>query len=119
VYYAFDLLWLDGEDLRNIPLAKRKARLEKLIPETSGCIGYVKHWNKRGKALFEAVKLHDLEGIVAKKKNSLYEPGTNTVRSQLKPPYSFFFVGQNSRIVMILDSFFTQDWINICAALKV
>jgi bifunctional non-homologous end joining protein LigD len=32
VYYAFDLLWLDGQDLSNVPTVERKAKLEKLIP---------------------------------------------------------------------------------------
>jgi bifunctional non-homologous end joining protein LigD len=41
VYFAFDLLWLDGEDLRDLPLLERKKILRSLIPSKSSWIGYV------------------------------------------------------------------------------
>jgi bifunctional non-homologous end joining protein LigD len=69
VFYAFDLLWLDGKDLRKRPLTERKERLEKLIKK-SKCkeILYAHHILANGVGLFEEVCARDLEGIVAKRK---------------------------------------------------
>ena len=72
LYSAFDLLWLDGEDLRGLPLVKRKARLEKLLPPRSACVRYVAHFEEFGHALFKEVKKRDLEGVVAKCKDAPY-----------------------------------------------
>jgi ATP dependent DNA ligase domain len=41
VYYAFDLLWLDGKDLRDLPLLERKKILQSILPRKSSWIGYV------------------------------------------------------------------------------
>jgi bifunctional non-homologous end joining protein LigD len=72
-FYAFDLVYLNGEDARMLPLIERKGRLRKLIfrSQIPGvvCAGYVE---ERGTALFEEVCQRDLEGIVAKPKNSAY-----------------------------------------------
>ena len=42
-FYAFDLLWLDGKDLRELPLIKRKALLRKLLPRKARAARYVEH----------------------------------------------------------------------------
>jgi bifunctional non-homologous end joining protein LigD len=84
VYMAFDLLWQGGEDLRSLPLTQRKARLKKLIGRKAGAIGYVQHFPKQGKALFEEVRRNDLEGIVAKRQASPYTP--NTTWYKIKNP---------------------------------
>ncbi len=76
VYMAFDLLWLDGEDFRSLPLTERKGRLKKLLSKRRGPIGYVQHFAKAGKALFEEVKKNDLEGIAAKRRDSPYTEHT-------------------------------------------
>ena len=75
-YAAFDLLWLNGRDLRNLPLTKRKAELAKLIPAPSAQVFKVMTVDERGWDLFEAVQRTDFEGIVAKRKSDLYAPGT-------------------------------------------
>src|SRR6185503_2644604 len=59
-FVAFDLLWLNGRDLRQLPLWKRKRMLRKLIAGTS--IGYVEPVNDP--RLFQAAVNMDLEGIV-------------------------------------------------------
>jgi bifunctional non-homologous end joining protein LigD len=71
--YAFDLLWLNGKDLRQLPLIERKIRLRQLI-EKSDCwrIIYVPHIEMRGCVLYRAICKKDLEGIVAKRRNSVY-----------------------------------------------
>lgn len=66
VFYAFDLLWLDGVDLRARPLLERKARLRNLVPEPTPHLFVADHVTGEGRALFEAACARDCEGIVAK-----------------------------------------------------
>ncbi len=73
-YYVFDLLFLDGQDLREEPLLERKALLSKLIDD-NGIIRFCEHVKADGEAFFLAAKEKDLEGIIAKKANSLYLSG--------------------------------------------
>jgi bifunctional non-homologous end joining protein LigD len=76
-YFAtFDLLWLNGEDLRDLPLIERKKRLQGIIPPAPAFLFYVDHVEERGKDLFELVCTKDLEGVVAKPKHSTYDPAT-------------------------------------------
>jgi bifunctional non-homologous end joining protein LigD len=72
IYYAFDLIYVDGYDLRRVKLEERKQLLEALV-ENSPVIHFSDHYPEKGLALFEAAKQRGLEGIVAKKRNSLYE----------------------------------------------
>ena len=75
VYYAFDLLYLDGRDLRRVPLEERKHLLQSLIKKEQGpspLIHFSDHYAEKGLDLFEAARQRGLEGIVAKKRNSLY-----------------------------------------------
>jgi bifunctional non-homologous end joining protein LigD len=85
-YAAFDLLWLEGKDLRNLPLLKRKERLNNVVSGKPR-IGYVSHYPFAGQALFESVKKMDLEGIVAKKMNAPYGAGTTWYKIK-NPTYS-------------------------------
>ena len=74
-YYAFDLLFLDGVDLRDEPLIDRKNKLEKLLgkKKKSSRIFYSSHTVGHGDEVFaQACKL-GLEGIVSKKLDSVYE----------------------------------------------
>jgi bifunctional non-homologous end joining protein LigD len=73
VFYSFDLLWLNGKDLRGLPLIERKKRLHQLIGK-SDCerIIYVQHIEMRGCVLYRAICKKDLEGIACKKKNGTY-----------------------------------------------
>jgi len=66
VFYAFDLLWLDGEDLRELPLLERKRRLRRLVPRQPSALLYVEHVSRRGADLFRVVCDRDMEGIVGK-----------------------------------------------------
>ena len=72
VYYAFDLIYLDGFDLRRVPLDQRKQLLETVI-ENSSVIHFSDHYPEKGIALFEAAQQRGLEGIVAKKRSSTYD----------------------------------------------
>jgi bifunctional non-homologous end joining protein LigD len=72
--YLFDLMALEGFDLRGLPLVKRKALLEKLLP-AAGPLRYSAHFEKDGEALYDRAVGLGLEGIVAKKADSLYKSG--------------------------------------------
>lgn len=71
-FFAFDALWLDGEDLRGLPLVERKARLKKLIGRRKSALLYVDHIEHHGRFVFEQACKLDLEGIVAKPKHAPY-----------------------------------------------
>src|SRR5215813_3654852 len=62
VFYAFDLLSLNGEDLRALPLLERKARLRKLIRRGRSRRLYVDHVEREGCELFKRICELDLEG---------------------------------------------------------
>jgi bifunctional non-homologous end joining protein LigD len=72
VFFAFDLLYLNGEDLRALPLVQRKARLKRLLLRKRSRIVYVDHIETHGERFFEKVCALDLEGIVAKRRDSPY-----------------------------------------------
>ncbi len=76
-YYVFDLLSLNGKSTYELPLIERKQLLKKLLPENP-VIKYSEHITTTGKAFFEAAKQNNLEGIIAKKSDSLYHPGTRS-----------------------------------------
>lgn len=71
-YVAFDVMYADGRDQRNLPLEKRKALLERLIVDED-LVMYSKHVEGKGKALFAQAKRNHLEGIIGKKRASVYE----------------------------------------------
>jgi ATP-dependent DNA ligase len=75
-FAAFDLLWLDGADLRPLPLSERKRLLAELVPEDTGPLYKILTLDEYGRALFGAIKKMDLEGIVAKRKVDAYGPDT-------------------------------------------
>jgi bifunctional non-homologous end joining protein LigD len=72
IYYAFDLLYLDGLDLRRVALEQRKQLLQDRI-KAGGVIQFSDHYAEKGLALFEAAKQRGLEGILAKKRSSVYQ----------------------------------------------
>jgi bifunctional non-homologous end joining protein LigD len=72
LYYAFDLLYLDGFDWRRVPLEQRKEKLQSLLV-AGDSLRYSDHYAAQGKALFDVAREKKLEGILAKKRNSFYE----------------------------------------------
>jgi bifunctional non-homologous end joining protein LigD len=71
LYYAFDLLYLEGYDLRRVPLEERKRQLASILV-VGDSLRYSDHYEKEGKALFEIARQKGLEGILAKKRDSPY-----------------------------------------------
>ncbi len=77
VYYVFDLLHLDGEDLSRQPLIERKAALKELLDETgdTGAIRYSEHFTEDGSEVFAQACRMSLEGIVSKLADAPYRTG--------------------------------------------
>jgi len=73
-YYVFDILWHNGRDVSNLPLTERKKLLRTLI-NTHSALRYSDHLQNTGTLLFEQAQKDGLEGIVAKKADSTYQPG--------------------------------------------
>ena len=73
-FYAFDLLHLEGFDVRPLELTTRKSVLEPMLP-TIGPVRYSEHIEKDGEALYTSVEKMGLEGIVAKRASSRYQHG--------------------------------------------
>ncbi len=77
-YAVFDLLYLDGVDMRKRPLLERKALLRDLIPRKEELLLYSEHVETRGKRFFERIRSERLEGIVAKECVSPYRDGVRS-----------------------------------------
>jgi bifunctional non-homologous end joining protein LigD len=73
VFITFDLLFLNGKDLRTLPLMERKAALKKLLRRKRTRILYLDHVEGDGRLLFDQIVTMDLEGIVCKRKDSPYK----------------------------------------------
>ena len=71
VYFVFDILWLGGYDLTQLPLIERKKILQQVIP-SNDVIRYSDHVETDGVKFYEAAKKQGLEGIIAKNKESIY-----------------------------------------------
>ena len=76
-YCVFDILFLDGRDLRDLPLLERKAILKKVIPDLPN-LKYSDHVEKEGIRFFELAKKNKLEGIMAKRADGIYRLGSRS-----------------------------------------
>lgn len=74
-FVAFDILHLDGQDLRSLPAIERKAKLWDLVKPADGIIQYSQHVEGGGAAFFQAVEKMGLEGRVSKRRESPYRSG--------------------------------------------
>ena len=74
LYYIFDLLHLDGQDLGALPLDQRKQLLHADL-EQSDCVRLVESFPKDGEAVYQAAVANGMEGVVAKRRDSVYEAG--------------------------------------------
>jgi ATP-dependent DNA ligase len=87
VLYAFDLIELDGDDLRKLPLIDRKRRLAKLIGKTKRpSIQFVEHLTGDGPTVFDHVCRMGLEGIVSKRVDAPYRSGPSKSWVKSKNP---------------------------------
>ena len=86
VFYVFDALYAEGEDLRELPLADRKARLKALIEAApaSPRLRYVDHFQTAGDAVLKSACRMDLEGIVSKRLDAPYRSGRTDTWTKAK-----------------------------------
>jgi ATP-dependent DNA ligase len=90
IYYVFDLLHLNGADLKDRPLREQRAPLEKLVGDS----GVLLSQSLPGtlSQIIQAVKAHGLEGVIAKRLDSKYQPdrrGDDWLKLPLKPAQHF------------------------------
>jgi bifunctional non-homologous end joining protein LigD len=78
VFYAFDLLRLNGKDFQNLPIEERKAKLEALLKKPPGVIRYSVSFTKDIKELLARAQGLGLEGLIGKRAGSRYEAGKRT-----------------------------------------
>lgn len=78
VYYIFDILWYDGKNLMGLPLVERQAVLQSILPVNNDHIRQSKAFDDNGADFFAAAERLGLEGIIAKKKDSVYISGLRT-----------------------------------------
>ncbi|WP_421461097.1 DNA ligase D [Agrobacterium tumefaciens] len=95
VFYAFDLLYLDGTDLRGAALTDRKALLEKLLPASNPHLRYSEHFEESGGLVLDHACRLSLEGVISKVKDSKYVSGRkgNWVKSKCSMRQEFVIGG--------------------------
>jgi bifunctional non-homologous end joining protein LigD len=92
VFYAFDLLHLNGVDLQPAPLLKRKEALVELTGRLAGAIRYSEHLTDDGDAMFRQACLMGLEGVISKRADRPYRSGRGEDWTKVKCIQSQEFV---------------------------
>ncbi|MCX5493327.1 DNA ligase D [Kaistia dalseonensis] len=95
VFYAFDCLYLDGQDLRALPLIRRKAALEGIIPSDNGLVRYSGHFDEDGALVLRHACRLSLEGVVSKLRDAPYRSGRSKswVKSKCSARQEFVVAG--------------------------
>jgi bifunctional non-homologous end joining protein LigD len=75
VFYAFDLLRVNGKELRDLPIEERNAKLAELFKETPAALRFSISFTKDIEELLEKVRTLGLEGLIGKRSGSRYEAG--------------------------------------------
>jgi DNA ligase D-like protein (predicted ligase) len=84
VFFLFDLLYLDGEDLSTRPLLERKARLARLLAQAGSPLHFSDHQTGLGPAFYEKACPLGIEGIVSKRADAAYAPGNRGLWLKVK-----------------------------------
>jgi bifunctional non-homologous end joining protein LigD len=84
VFFLFDLLDLDGDDLRSRTLIERKGRLATLLANAAPCLRYSDHVIGQGPAFYEKACAMHVEGIVSKRIDAPYTPGNRGLWRKVK-----------------------------------
>jgi bifunctional non-homologous end joining protein LigD len=90
-FIAFDVIYADGRDLRALPLEERKAKLEALIVKDRGVL-YSQHIIGRGKDFFALAQAESLEGIIGKRRDSVYRSARSRDWFKIKAKHEEEFV---------------------------
>ncbi|HEX7364314.1 MAG TPA: DNA ligase D, partial [Dehalococcoidia bacterium] len=103
IYYVFDILYLDGYDLRGVELRRRKELLDNIF-RPSRQVRLVDYFEAEGERVYQAAVKNGLEGVIAKKSDSSYESGERSgswlkVKSALSDEFVIggYTIGQGSR----------------------
>jgi len=122
VFFLFDLLFLDGENLMALPLVERKARLTSLLNGAPDCLRYNDHQIGHSPAFHRLACQHGVEGIVSKRINSRYEPDRRTwLKIKCLNREEFVVIGWSEpegsrhRIGALLLGYYTPEGRLICA----
>ena len=99
-FYVFDILWLNGKDLMQLPLSERRIVLKQIIPENN-IIRLSENFEVSGIEFFETAKKMGLEGIIAKKSGSTYSSG---IRSK-----EWLKIKANKRQEMVIGGYTKND----------
>ena len=102
VFIAFDLPYLNGKDLRILPLIQRKSMLKDMLRAKRSRVIYLDHVDGEGELLFEQIVAMDLEGIVCKLKDSPYRATNKPSRHWITIPNSHY--SQRSAQLKMSDS---------------
>ena len=100
VYYVFDLLWLNGRDLTGLPLSRRRELLRQILPK-DGPIRESENFETSATDFLKAAAKMGLEGIIAKKADSVYHQGDRS-RDWLK-------IKVNKRHEVVIGGFTRND----------
>ncbi len=100
ILYVFDILWYEGKDLTGLPLIERKAILQAVLPK-SPIVKASDYFLESGTKFFETAKALGLEGIIAKKTESIYHSGDRT-KEWLK-------IKANKRQEMVIGGYTIND----------
>jgi bifunctional non-homologous end joining protein LigD len=84
IFFLFDLLYLDGEDPRPLPLIERKERLSALLANAGSSLRYSDHVIGRGPEFYDNVCAMHVEGIVSKHVDAPYVPGNRGLWRKVK-----------------------------------
>ncbi|MEZ2223413.1 DNA ligase D [Rhizobium sp. RCC_161_2] len=95
VFYAFDLIYLDGYDLRACPLTKRKELLQQIIPSETGLLRFSSHFDANADLLLKHACRLSLEGIISKTADDPYRSGRGKtwVKSKCSSRQEFVVAG--------------------------
>ncbi|HMT28168.1 MAG TPA: DNA ligase D, partial [Bacteroidia bacterium] len=99
-FYVFDIMWLNGKDLTQLPLEERRALLKDIVP-ANPVIRLSENFEVNGIEFFETAKKMGLEGIIAKKSDSMYSVG-NRSKEWLK-------IKANKRQEMVIGGYTMND----------
>lgn len=117
VYFAFDLLFLDGESLVSLPLGERKAQLAKLLKKAPPGVAYSQHVDADGEQTRKAACEAGMEGVVSKRLDQPYKPGERGtwVKSKCLNRAEFVVIGwtdpEGSRVLIgsLLLGYYSAD----------
>jgi ATP-dependent DNA ligase len=118
VYFAFDLLEVDGDDIAKLPLLERKARLASILEKAPAGVSYSEHQGGDGEVFRKAACGHGLEGIVSKRTDRPYLPGDRGVwisapiplREHWRWPIRIRSHGRPQMIMARVDAVWDQKW---------